>query len=257
MEINREVLLSIRTTIESKGPYKLQISKNDYIVSTFKIRMRDDVTHITQLTQGDFNVKVLKQDKEFLINSMNLPNFESGSQIKINISDTEIEINLDGVVKYKTVDEFMDIINDGTKKKSKKVQENRKAKSKPKQIQVQPKASYSPKERKQVEPAEAKPVIQTQNIKTPQKNDEIYEEKIREVVVPIDISNFVTKDEYESKINEITNYFNEQISILNNNYTQVLREVNFLKCEIQLMKETENKNEKVLDLNDLGVDNLN
>ena len=83
--------------------------------------MRDETTNVIKISFGEFIIKVLKSDKEFLANTMTIPSFESGSQLKILISDTEIALNYEGIVKYKTVDEFFDLIEkDGSKSKAAK-----------------------------------------------------------------------------------------------------------------------------------------
>lgn len=218
MEINRELLLSVRTSMEAKGPYKLQITKNDYVVSNIKIRMRDDVTHIIQLSQGEYILKVLKGDKEHLVNSFSLPNFENGSQIKANITDTEIQLNFDGIIKYKTVDEYMDIINsDETKKKEKKA----------KKAQEKQQVNYVSlnKNKVQAKPKPASPVshsqTQSHTTKNNNKKNILIENNNTSSDVQINIagndfkfSDFVSREEFNSKIEELTREFNLKIASL-------------------------------------------
>jgi len=119
VEVFRDVLLNIKTCLEIKGVYKFQITKNDYVCSTIKIRMRDDATHILKLTHGEYLVKVLLKDKEHLVNTMILPIFENGSQIKVLISDTGIELDLDEIIPFRHVDDFMNLATT-TEKQQKK-----------------------------------------------------------------------------------------------------------------------------------------
>ena len=238
MEINRELLLSVRTSMENKGPYKLQITKNDYVVSNIKIRMRDDVTHIILLSQGDYILKVLKGDKEHLVNSFSLPNFENGSQIKANITDTEIQLNLDGIIKYKTVDEYMDIINgDESKKKEKK---NKKPQEKQ---QVNYVALNKNKVQTKVKPAS--PVFQNNTSKNANKKNILIENNNSNSEVQINIASndgkstdYVSREEFNSKIEELTREFNLKISALQREiqdlkFNQLSQNNNDLRKEVE------------------------
>lgn len=120
MDIQKELLLAVRTSLDIKGPYKIQIIKNDQVITTLKIRMKDDVTHIVQLSQGDYVVRVLNNDKDYLIHNFALPNFENGSQLKLNISDTAVEVDFSGLIKYISLDDFVDMLEEDSKKKGPK-----------------------------------------------------------------------------------------------------------------------------------------
>lgn len=241
MEVNRELLLSVRTSMEVKGPYKLQISKKDYVVSTIKIRMRDDITHIVQLSQGEFLVKILKNDKEHLVNTLVLPSFENGSQIKANINDTGIELNLDGIIKYKTVDEFMDIINDGTAKKKevKKAQPKKPLNSTPSVLLTSGKnikAKFS-----STKATREKQVSATKNQNNNSNNNNILIENnlnnneaqinlnCNLNPINIDLSNYISKVDVDRRFDELTIAFNSRISALNEKLNALNAEVNALK----------------------------
>jgi len=117
MDTIKELLLSVQTSLENKGPYKLLIKKGDNPVQTLKIRMKDDVTFILQITQGDYTFILLKNDKEFLNKAIHIQNFETGSQLQVIINDTSIEIKDDGLIKYKSVDELVEFVEKGGKSK--------------------------------------------------------------------------------------------------------------------------------------------
>ena len=246
MEINRELLLSVRTSMEAKGPYKLQITKNEYVVSTIKIRMRDDVTHIIQLSQGEYILKVLKGDKEHLVNSFSLPNFENGSQIKANITDTEIQLNFDGIIKYKTVDEYMDIINsDETKKKEKK--------SKKPQEKQQVNYVALNKNKVQAKPKPASPVslsqTQSNTTKNNNKKNILIENNSSDVQINIagndfKSSDYVSKDELNSKIEELTREFNLKIASLQRELEELKSNQNSQNNQIR--KEAEINQEEIV-----------
>ncbi len=120
MDVIKELLLSVQTSLENKGPYKLLIKKGDTPVQTLKIRMKDDVTFILQITQGDYTFILLKNDKEFISKGIHIHNFETGSQIQIIINDTSIEIKDDGLIKYKSVDELVEFVEKVGKGKQQK-----------------------------------------------------------------------------------------------------------------------------------------
>lgn len=155
MEVQKELLLSVRTSIENKGPYKIQIKKDQNTVANIKIRMKDDVTHIIKLVQGEYTLRVTKNEKDHLSAPFSLPNFESGSQVKLNITDTEITFDYEGLIKYRSVDDFIEILGD-TKGKNKK---GNTQVAKPK------------KERKPVSKGKNKPKSQAKSDEEAEKND--------------------------------------------------------------------------------------
>lgn len=250
MEITRELLLSVRTTMEVKGPYKLQLSKNDLVVSTIKIRMRDDVTHIVHLSHGDYIIKVLKNDKEHLINSLSLPNFENGSQVRVIINDTGIELSLDGVIRYKTVDEYMDIINEPAKQKKEK---------KPKKP-IEIKTSVVSNNTNSITTSAKSPksnniLIQNNSDK---KNNHLKHNNINHNHTThsnnnnntFDSSKYVSKEEIDLKIEKLTQVFNEKISTMQ-------KEIEELKSQINLNKNNNNSNEVARDVENTNENNYN
>lgn len=221
MEIKRELLVSLKTTMEIKGPYKLQILKNDVAISTIKIRMRDDVTHIVQLSQGEYLLKLLKADKEHLVNSLILPNFENGSQIKLSINDTSIDLNIDGIITYKTVDEYMDIINDHSERNH----NNKKKKEKiPKAKILQPTIQVNKDNDRKIK-KEDKEISKAEYTGINKNSNEI---------INIDNSNFITQESFSKVIENLKLSFNNEIQSLK-------LEIESLKTIIQ-NKNAENSN---------------
>lgn len=218
MEILREALIAVKTSFENKGPYKLQISKRDLIVSTIKIRMKDEITHVISLSEGEYVVKILKSDKECLSTTMHLPNFENGSLIKITANDTLIEANTKEVIKYKTVDEFMESMKEDDKK-SKKTN-----KTKVKQLNlvgISNKSDLSVKDRainNNKSSNKNQMVITTKNEVTQEIKDDkskVVENKINNLENR-SIQNksqdlFITREEFDKAIFELTNKYDNQI----------------------------------------------
>lgn len=218
MEILREALITVKTTFENKGPYKLQISKRDLIVSTIKIRMKDEITNVVSLSEGEYVVKILKSDKECLSTTMHLPNFENGSLIKITANDTLIEANTKEVIKYKTVDEFMESMKEDDKK-SKKTN-----KTKVKQLNlvgINNKSDLNVKDRAiNINKSSNKNQMVIPTIK--EVTNEIKDDKSKVVENKINnlenrsIQNksqdiFITREEFDKTIFELTNKYDNQI----------------------------------------------
>lgn len=229
MEILREALITIKTNFENKGPYKLQISKRDLIVSTIKIRMKDDVTHVVSLSEGDFIIKILKSDKECLSAPMTLPNFENGSLIKIMANDTLIDVNTKEVIKYKTVDEFMDLIKDDDKKSKKTNKaklkntlvnnDNNKNSNNKSVLLNNSKVNSSNKNQVHVSVKEESKTKSNENEKKNENNNQSNQDNQdnqNRIVSDIDKNkdSFISREEFERTILELTNKYDNQIKDL-------------------------------------------
>lgn len=119
MDSKQDLLLNINTNINNKGPYKVTICKDNNIISTLKIRMKDDVTYIVKLNKGDYNLNLLKNNNLYLKNSFSLPRFEAGSELKVNINDQDILFNYQNISEYKSVEDIMKLIEDKGNKSNK------------------------------------------------------------------------------------------------------------------------------------------
>ena len=226
METLKEILLSIKTELELKGPFKVQLvkveDKAEKIVQTIKIRMKDDITHVIQLSQGSYKINVLQKDIDFLSCNIVLPNFESGSQMKLTISDVKIEANLDGIVKYKTVDEVLEEINNTSKEKIKKKNEKKK--------QIKNK-------KQEIKETKTEPKVIKENEVIIEEKEEIKSEKNEEKAITISASNTKANNTNNKENNLIKNQdienlreeFMKEISRLNSKVERLETEIQELK----------------------------
>ena len=223
MEISKDLLISVQTSLEQKGPYKLQIRKaTGAVVQTIKIRMKDDITHIISLSQGEYDIIILRNDKEFFKKQLILPNFEIESQIELIINDSGIEINQDKIILYKSIDDILkDVI--GEPKSNKQI--NKKSKTK----------ENNSKNNKDVKVKEVmkeiKPSLPVSKNNPQPESNETQEKKETNLILEEKIQ--INKEE-NNDINDLTAFIRNQLEInksLQEQISQLQKEVQRLQIK--------------------------
>ena len=223
MEISKDLLISVQTCLEQKGPYKLQIRKTTgALVQTIKIRMKDDITHIISLSQGEYDIIILRNDKEFFKKQLILPNFEIESQIELIINDSGIEINQDKIILYKSIDDILkDVI--GEPKSNKQI--NKKSKTK----------ENNSKNNKDVKVKEVmkeiKPSLPVSKNNPQPESNETQEKKETNLILEEKIQ--INKEE-NNDINDLTAFIRNQLEInksLQEQISQLQKEVQRLQIK--------------------------